>query len=103
MMAGSASVRWAFAAAVGLTVLSRSGVHAQCQASTPATACSSTLGVTTASLMPAGTGNQVWYKYELTEGITYTFYGEWWIGPKSDAFAATVLCSLPHATTAWLC
>lgn len=81
MMAGSASLGWAFAAVVGLTVLSRSGVHAQCQATTPATACSSTVGETTASLMPAGSGNEVWYKYELTEGVTYTFFGERWIGP----------------------
>lgn len=67
--------RCLFAGVVGLSILFRSRVDAQCQAATYATACSSTLGSTTASLMPAGAGNQVWYTYELVEGVTYTFYG----------------------------
>ena len=62
-------------AAVGLGVLSQ-WVDAQCQAATYDVACTSTVGSTTPSLMPAGAGNEVWYTYELVEGVTYTFYGE---------------------------
>ena len=62
-------------AVVGLGVLSQR-VAAQCQAATYDVACTSTLGSTTASVMPAGAGNQVWYTYELVAGVTYTFYGE---------------------------
>ena len=64
-------------AVIGLAVLTaRVDAQDECQAATYDVACSSELGVTTPSIMPEGTGNQVWYTYELVAGYTYTFYGE---------------------------
>lgn len=49
--------------------------HGQCSAATYDVACTAPVGDTIASFMPTGSGNQVWYVFELTAGETNTFYG----------------------------